>query len=441
VPLCGLGGFLACLLLLSCSSDNALQPQSTLENRSGDKARPGTTEWAGRARPFAHGIQVCDLAATTTHLFATTLGQEEKLVALDELGNRVTFSFEFAAPADSRCYVDVSPGWNDAFPVDEVWVSRGNELLRLSQQGDQMTSILTLPPAEGEIAGLCFDAVGSFEYALLLLSGNGNVFSLSSAAAPLHHIGSPGPGGRKPDVASLSFGAHAGQLLVSYPLKDVVLGVTPQGLVTPVIGWSGVSSALTVQQIVREFGRSQGALFMALENGRIYRFGRDDIAPLAGELLVSSLYQSGSGVVTPQGAGYSTRAFSRYWGAEVATALVRRPAVTDVEVSVQPGSSQPTFVHGSVTLVPVAVLSSPWFWPNLVDMGNVTLAGASAVPSGKGGAATWADLNDDGVDDLMLYFRPADMQVEVGNVVLPLQGQTLSTETFRGEAAVTVTAP
>jgi hypothetical protein len=62
------------------------------------------------------------------------------------------------------------------------------------------------------------------------------------------------------------------------------------------------------------------------------------------------------------------------------------------------------------------------------------------VASGTGGA-TLTDLNADGIDDLILHFRPADMQVDVGAVVLPLQGQTLAAESFRGEDAVIVTAP
>jgi len=430
------------MLFVGCS-DDSLRPQQDSADTDPMtlKAQPPSHDWAGRARPFARDLRVSDLAATPTRLFATTLGRDEKLVAVSEQGQIATFSFDFTAPPDAHCYVDVSPGWNPQFPADEVWVSRGPELVRLSPQGDQMTTIATVPADHGDIAGLCFDDVGSFGYALLVLTDTGDVYSLSAAGSVLQHKVSLGPGGCAPHVARLEFGAHGGQLLVSFPGEDVVRAVSPNGVLSTVVGWSGASAAVTVPGVVMEYGRSRGAYFVALEDGTVHRFERGDIAALAGELLVSSLYRSGSGVVTHQGAGYSTRAFSRFWGPEVVTALVRRPAVTEIEVTLQPGTPQPTFVHGSVTLVPAALLSSAWFQPDQVDVGAVTLAGASPVPFGKSGVGTWVDLNDDGIVDLTLYFRPADMQVDVGHIVLPLLGRTMDTEAFRGSAPVTVTAP
>ena len=92
-------------------------------------------------------------------------------------------------------------------------------------------------------------------------------------------------------------------------------------------------------------------------------------------------------------------------------------------------------------MLPVTLLSSDWFWPDHVDVGNVSLAGASPVPFGKSGTGTWVDLNDDGILDLTLYFRPIDMQVEVGPATLSLFGQTMIPEAFRGSASIVVTAP
>jgi len=432
------------LLICACNSERLTQPstqESTEQAADLEKLQPHSSNWAGRALPFVNNLQVNCIAATPTRILATTLNNDDKIVTLDELGHVGTFTFEFTAEPEAPCYVAISPGWSPALPANEVWVTRGRELLRLSPVGDQMASIATLPAGQGDLAGLCFDHVGSFAHALLLLSQSGNVYALESAAAPLTLLGNVGPGGRSPSVASQQFGRHAGNLIVSYPEEDVVRGMNADGLVSSVIGWSGVTAALTVPDIVREYGRSQGAFFVALENGTVFRFTAGDIAGIRGDLLVASRYRSGSGIVTPQGIGYSLRAFSRFWGPEAATAVVQRPAVTLIEVSPQSGAPNPSFEQGSQTLVNITLLSSPWFWPNMVDPDTVTLAGAPPVPFGKNGVGSLVDLNDDGDPDLTLFFRPADMQAPVGNVQLPVVGQTMELEAFEGKAHYTVLAP
>ena len=391
--------------------------------------------------PFVSHLRIHSIAATPTRVLATTLQNQDKLVTLNEQGTAGTFSLEFTAGANVECYVAISPGWNPNLPADDVWVSRGRELLRLSPQGDQMTSIVSLAAGQGDIVGLCFDHVGTFDHALLLLSEAGNIYALESVTAPLAFLGYMGPGGCGPTVASQQFGTHAGNLMVSYPEEDVVRGMNADGLISYVVGWSGVTAAVTVPDILREYGRSRGAYFVALENGSVYRFAKEDLSPISGELLLASMYRSGSGVVTPQGVGYSMRAFSRFWGPEVCTAVVHRPAVTTIEVLAQNGAQNPSFVQGSQTLVSVTLLSSPWFWPYLVDFDAVTLANAAPVPFGKNGVGNWVDSNDDGSPDLTLFFRPADMQVPVGNVALPLLGQTMATEAYEGRATFTVLAP
>jgi hypothetical protein len=432
------------LLIGACNSEVPTQPSRSASSDASDpsaKLQPQSTNWVGRALPFVSNLRVHSIAATPTRVLATTLDSEDKLVTVDELGVVGTFSFEFTAAADAECSVAISPGYDPNLPADEIWVTRGNELLRLSPVGDQMASIATLPAGQGDVAGLCFDHVGSFGHALLLLSEAGNVYTLESDTMQLALLGSMAPGGRAPSVASHQFGTHAGNLLVSYPDEDVVRGMNPDGLVSYVIGWSGVTSAVTVPDIVREYGRSQGAFFVGLENGTVYRFAGEDIGSIEGQLLVTSRYRSGSGIVTPQGVGYSVRAFSRFWGPETVTAVVQRPAVTLIEVSPQSGAPNPSFVQGSQTLIHVTLLSSPWFWPNMVDTDTVTLAGAPPVPFGKNGVGSLSDLNGDGVDDLKLFFRPADMQAPLGNVQLPLVGQTMEMEAFEGRAHYTVLAP
>jgi hypothetical protein len=404
------------------------------------KVQPGSI-WSGRAHLFVDNLQVHALAATPTRLLATTLHHDEKLVTLDALGTVGSFSPAFTAAPDAACFVAISPGWNANLPVDEVWVTRGNELLRLSTTGEQLTSIATLPASHGDITGLCFDHVGTFDHALLLLSAVGSVHALQSPTLPLSLVGNMGPGGCAPNVASSRFGAHAGNLVVSYPQEHVVRGMDAIGRVTDIVGWSGVTAALSIPDIVREYGYSSGAYFVALENGTVHRFAQADLSAFSADLLLSSRYRSGSGLVTPLGGNYTLRAFSRFWGPEMCAAVVQRPAVTLIDVLPQNGDSNPSFIQGSQTLVSVTLLSSLWFSPNLVNTSTVTLAQAAPVPFGKSGIGALVEMNNDGKPDLKLFFRPCDMQAPLGNVSLALEGQTMVEEAFAGTALFTVTAP
>jgi hypothetical protein len=151
--------------------------------------------------------------------------------------------------------------------------------------------------------------------------------------------------------------------------------------------------------------------------------------------------RSGSGILVPEGAGYTWRAFSSFWGAECAAAFACRPVVTSIRLDIVPGADDNTITIGSTLTVPVAILSSIGFTPSTVAGAELTFAGALPVLRGGRAVGTYADLNADGVLDLVLRFRPADMQLQQGAVRLMLEGTTLAGERVRGSDAALVVTP
>ncbi|UCE02029.1 MAG: hypothetical protein JSW67_12310 [Candidatus Latescibacterota bacterium] len=436
-PCLRLYGILLLALASGCLDPESRQPTGP-EAARGAKARP-TVRRLADPLPFLTGLHVGALAATPTRMVATTVGPAAaKIVSIDEHGDVTPLPVQFDAFAEQTCFVAISPGLHPAFPEGDLFVSRGAELLRLRANGHAWESLVSLDASEGEIAGLCFDSVGAFGHALLILTDAGGVYALNDGNI-LAHVGNVGPGGRGPSVVYSLFEEFDGHFVVAFPANGDVLALSPEGSVARLTGWSGVSGAIATPQFLKTLGDGDATLFVALQGGRIDRFALDDVEPYVGGIVLTSLHGSGSGLALPHGAGIWLRAWSRHHGPEVAAAFVQRPAITRVAVDVHP--AQPSIELGSTTPVPVAILSSISFAPNLVDGQNVLCAGASPVPFGKGPFGTFTDQNGDGELDLILYFRPADMQIAPGLATLRLGGSTFAGENFQGEDVIQVLAP
>jgi hypothetical protein len=426
--------------LVGCSGEDTARVTAPPEAAPASKAGPGRT-WVARPHRFASGLRIGALAVTPDRCIATTLGPSpSKIVVLDEKGQPAPVAADFAAPAEAVCPLAVSPGLVRGFPQDEVFVGSGPDLWRLQPDLGHGERVATLPPEQGEIAGLCFDSQGSFTYDLLVLSGSGSVYRLAPTGELLW-LADLGPGGRGPSVASSGFGAHAGQLLVAFPAANEVRAVSPEGFVTDVTGWSGVSAVAAIPDMVRAYGRSGDALFVAVESGEIWSFRIDDVAAQRGGVVMTSLYASGSGLALPAGSGQELRAWGRSQGPEIAAACVQHPAVTHIAVDVRPGTSLDTIEWGSTDPVPVGLLSSACFVPKLVDAATVLCAGAPVLLFGKATLGRFMELNGDGEPDLVLYFSPREMQLGTGAARLTLTGDTLAGDRIQGDASVQVESP
>jgi len=281
--------------------------------------------------------------------------------------------------------------------------------------------------------------VGRFGFAPLVLAQLGSVYRLDPTGN-LQWIGDVGPGGRGPSVASSFFGNLAGCLVVAFPVSGDVVALSPTGDVKRFTGWSGVTGAFAVPDLPMTLGAGDASLFVALDSGRIVQFSQDQVARRIGSVLLTSLYASGSGLVTAENGTYPLHAWGRFLGAEVAATFVQRPAITSVEVDFRPGEPN-TLPWGSEDPIAVGLLSSPQLDARIIDAASARFASAAAVPSGKSGMSQLVDLNGDDMMDLVLFFRPADMLVSPGSQSLALEATTLDGHRLRGKTTVLVVSP
>ncbi len=429
------------LSVLGCGCD--LQPPTApIPTRGSDKAVP-LIRYRAYPKLFVPSLVVGSLAALPDRLVASTLGPSQaKLVEIDASGAVLPIPVDLGATDEAVCHLALSLGQHAGFPEGDLLVSVGAEIRRLRFEPLSLSPLATLPAGEGDVTGLCFDSGGGYMFAAIVLSSQGGVYRLAPNGS-LQKFGDLGPGGQGTTVASARFGQHAGHVLVGFPASGDVRSLSPTGEVSRLTGWSGVSGVHTVPEMPREFASSGAALFVAVrhgDSGRLFRFTAADIAAFPGSTLLTSLHASGNGLVSLSSGFYTLQAWSRSMGAEVAAAFVQRPEITRIDIDVVPGGVD-AFPWNSMDPVPVGMLSSPNFDPSITDVGTVLLGGAAPVPQGKGTLGSFVELNGDTTPDLVLYFRPADMQLLPGTATLVLEGSTFAAERLQGQALVHVLQP
>ena len=110
-----------------------------------------------------------------------------------------------------------------------------------------------------------------------------------------------------------------------------------------------------------------------------------------------------------------------------------------VVIDIKPGSFPNSINLGSAGTVPVAIFSSPSFDASTVDPATVTLAGASVALRGKGTSmASLADVNGDGLLDLIVHVDTEALQLSDGDTETLLQGETTDGAPIRGKDSVRI---
>jgi hypothetical protein len=111
----------------------------------------------------------------------------------------------------------------------------------------------------------------------------------------------------------------------------------------------------------------------------------------------------------------------------------------DIQIDIKPGSSPNSIFLGSNGNVPVAILSTPSFDATQVDPLSVTLAGARVLLRGKGTPmASQADINEDGLMDLVAHVDTTALQLTVGDTEAVLEGMTFAGLRIRGRDTVRI---
>ncbi|MGH8247948.1 MAG: hypothetical protein ACREUU_16120, partial [Gammaproteobacteria bacterium] len=110
-----------------------------------------------------------------------------------------------------------------------------------------------------------------------------------------------------------------------------------------------------------------------------------------------------------------------------------------VSIDIKPGDPRNTIHLRSGGAVHAAIFSSLSFSASTVDPTTVKLAGASVDTQGNGRpVASFADVNRDGLLDLVLQFRARDLQLTSADTQAVLKGTTFSGQRIRGVDAVRI---
>lgn len=425
--------------LAGCAS----QPESVLAPAAatpGKAAPPYAPNWVSTPRLFAVNAHLSSFAATPSQLIAATSdGLPSRLVRISEDGDLEAFAPEFDVAPGTLCFLDTAPGIGP-FPQGALMVGAGSDIWEMPEDGSVAVLLVTLPGADGAITGVCFDTVGNFGYNLVVLTSSGAAYRIDEQSHA-QWIGTFGAGASGPSVAPPGFGRFAGHLLAAFPADSDVRAMAPDGTVSPVVRWSGVNGTFVVPDSPRAFASTASTLFLATDAGNVYRYPLRDLESRGGQVVLTTRYRSGSGLITPEGSELRTRPFSRFMGVESAAGFVRRPAVWNIAIDVQPGVSPNVITLDPMALVPVAVLSSTGFLPAILDGGALTFAGAHPVFDARGRMGSYSDVNHDGVLDFVVKFRAADLAITSGELTLQLDGTALAGDCVRGSDRAVVLAP
>jgi hypothetical protein len=434
---------LACLAGAGCTVDpvapGAQTTRSTAAVDAGRKAGTGLGPYISPPRDFSRHLHLTAIAVTPARMLAVqSIDGACHLIEVTETGEPRPFASHFVIPAGAQAFIAVASG-EAGFGIDEIYVAAGSEIWQLSSDGSVSRSVAAIPSEMGSVTGMCFDTAGSFAHELLALTASGAVYRVD-ASGRMVYVGDVGPGGRAPAVAPQGIAGFGGQLLVAFPTSSEVRSLNDGGTCATALHWPGVTGVHVIPEDPRAFGASGAAFFVATSTGSVYRHALGNLAGRGGQIVFTSSMRSGSGLLIPEAGGYTWRAFSSFWGAECAAAFTRRPIITTVRMDILPGDDD-NVIWTNASSTPVAFLSSTGFTPAALDGADLTFAGARPVQRGNLVQRSFADLNADGVQDLILRFRPSEMQLDPGTTRLALEATTLAGERLRGSDTAFVVTP
>jgi outer membrane protein assembly factor BamB len=121
----------------------------------------------------------------------------------------------------------------------------------------------------------------------------------------------------------------------------------------------------------------------------------------------------------------------------VLTALGK--SIKEVSIDIKPGSETNPINLKSGGNVPVAIFGTSNFDVATIDPSTVTMAGAPVKLKKKGGLmASSEDVNDDGIDDLVVHFETAALQLSPTDTEAILEGETFNGIRIRGTDTVRI---
>jgi len=110
-----------------------------------------------------------------------------------------------------------------------------------------------------------------------------------------------------------------------------------------------------------------------------------------------------------------------------------------VDIDIKPGSNPNSINLKSKGNVPVAILSSEVFDATTIDPSTVELEGAGVKVKKNGKLmASVEDVNDDGLDDLVLHFDTQELNLTEDSTEAVLTGETFDGISIIGSDSVNI---
>jgi hypothetical protein len=136
-----------------------------------------------------------------------------------------------AANPSSEHYVSASLGLG-GFPSRDIYVANANGVMHITNNG--ASGNVFVSGLAGNVRGITFDAVGTFNNNMLITTDTGNVYRVNSAGTPTL-LASVGEDTEGLDVAPLgnNFSSFDGRLIVASEGSGTLRAISSAGVVTP----------------------------------------------------------------------------------------------------------------------------------------------------------------------------------------------------------------
>ena len=158
------------------------------------------------------------------------------------------------------------------------------------------------------------------------------------------------------------------------------------------------------------------------------------VDPATGD-LVPALDTAGNAVTGQVDPGGLTATFSGI--GQFSTVVGVLPTAITVHVDIKPGETSNTLNLRSNGTVPLAVFSTPTLDLTQIDPSTLRLSGASVATNRNGHwQVAYADVNGDGLDDLIAHFKTEQLLLSSGDTQAVVEGRTRDNRLFRGSDAV-----
>jgi hypothetical protein len=280
------------------------------------------------------------------------------LDTIDDLGNVSLFTSIPGYPGGcNEMYLAISPALGTWAPND-IYATLGNLVYKIPPSGSPVTLFATLPSGCGpDRSGITFDHVGTFGNDMIVTCLSGAVWRVNSAGVPTF-VASTNTLLEGPAIPPLSFGPVGGQILATDEISGTVWAISNAGVVTTPFSYPSAESVHVIPPNPCSFGNSNGALFSSMYgDNQIWKWPPSDLAGLGGNVLVTSEFGGGIGLVTFNGSSYVITQFSPETGQHEGSAIV------DCEVAPTPTPTPTPTPAGTCPLTQGYWKNHPGAWP------------------------------------------------------------------------------